>query len=83
MDARSLQKMIEDNIATAHVAVSSPDNVHYEAVVVSDAFEGLLPVKRQQMVYAALGNTITSGEVHALSLKTYTTAQWQDRTPEN
>jgi acid stress-induced BolA-like protein IbaG/YrbA len=33
-------------------------------------------VKKQQKVYATLGDKITSGEVHALTIKTYTSDEW-------
>ena len=48
-----------------------------EAIVVSEAFAGLSPVKKQQMVYAPLNEHITSGELHALTIKAYTPAEWE------
>lgn len=47
-----------------------------------ESFEGLSPVKRQQLIYGALSEEIASGALHAVSIKTYTPAQWQDA-PEN
>jgi acid stress-induced BolA-like protein IbaG/YrbA len=44
-------------------------------VVVSDQFEGKRAVARQQMVYATLQDDIASGELHAISLKTFTPAE--------
>lgn len=49
---------------------------HAHLIVVSEQFEGLLPVKRQQMVYAALQSAIESGAIHAVHMKTFTPAQW-------
>ena len=51
-------------------------------IAVGDAFEGLSPVKRQQLVYAALSDEIASGALHAISIKTFTPVQWQTA-PEN
>jgi acid stress-induced BolA-like protein IbaG/YrbA len=48
--------------------------VHFEAVVVCDSFAGKLPLARHRMVYATLGARM-GGEIHALSLKTLTTAE--------
>lgn len=48
---------------------------HVHVVVVSEAFEGLNAVKRQQLVYGALQSAIASGEIHAVHMKTYTPAE--------
>jgi stress-induced morphogen len=44
---------------------------HWDAVVVSQAFEGKSPVEQHQLVYAALGEAMRE-RIHALQLKTYT-----------
>ena len=77
MDSAALQTHIEQHMDCVHIEVRSADNVHFEAVVVSAAFEGISRVKQQQLVYTALGDKIISGEVHALALKTYTPEAWQ------
>jgi stress-induced morphogen len=48
---------------------------HYQARVVSQAFEGKSPVEQHQLVYRALGDAM-HGPVHALALKTYTPERW-------
>ena len=47
---------------------------HWEAVVVSAAFEGKTLIQRHRMVYDALAEEM-KGPIHALSLKTYTPDQ--------
>jgi len=47
------------------------DGRHFEALIVSSAFEGKRPVQRHQLVYGALGERMRE-EVHALSMKTLT-----------
>lgn len=71
MQAQELEKLIKTAIPDAQVEVRSDDNTHFEAIVISEAFTGKTMVKQHQMVYAALGNSIESNEIHALSLKTY------------
>ena len=44
---------------------------HYQAVIVSAAFDGKSRVQQHQMVYAALGE-LMDGPVHALALETRT-----------
>lgn len=51
------------------------DGYHVEVLVVSDAFEGLRPVQRQQRVYAALGDAIRSGALHAVNIRALTEAE--------
>jgi len=41
-------------------------------VLVSEAFEGLNRVKRQQLVYKLLDGKISSGEIHAVSMRCLT-----------
>ncbi|MGD9946401.1 MAG: BolA family protein [Burkholderiaceae bacterium] len=53
----------------------SGDGQHFEAVIVSAAFEGKRPVQRHQIVYAALGDRMRE-EIHALSMKTLTPAEY-------
>ena len=47
---------------------------HWQATIVSSAFEGKPPVARQRAVFAALGE-LMNGPIHALTLKTLTPAQ--------
>ncbi|MBN9430647.1 MAG: BolA family transcriptional regulator [Burkholderiales bacterium] len=56
----------------------SGDGHHFEAVIVSAAFEGKRPVQRHQIVYAALGDRMRE-EIHALSMKTLTPAEYAEQ----
>ena len=71
MTPEQVQEMIAAGLPDCEVKVSG-DGSHFEAVVIGDIFDGLSLVKKQQKVYATLGDKITSGEVHALTIKTYT-----------
>lgn len=57
------------------------EGCNFQVVAVGEVFEGLSPVKRQQLIYAALAEEIASGALHAISIKTFTPAQWE-RAPE-
>ena len=71
----SIKQGIEAGIACQHVEVAG-DGQHFQAVVVSAAFEGRSRVQRHQMVYAALGDRMRE-EIHALSMKTLTAQEWR------
>ena len=75
MENLEVQKLIEAGLPGADVKVTG-DGSHFEAVVISEAFEGKLPVARQKMVYATLGDLITNGSVHALTIKAFTPEKW-------
>ena len=59
----------------AHVEISG-DGSHFDVLVVSDDFEGVRAVKKQQMVYAVLNDQIASGAMHAVNMKLFTKAEW-------
>lgn len=71
MNATAIQKLIEDGLPGARADVQGDDGVHFEAVVVCEAFQGKLPLARHRMVYATLGE-LMGGAIHALSLRTLT-----------
>ena len=75
MTAEQIQAMIAAGLACDHLEVSG-DGRHWQAVVVSAQFEGLRLIGRHQKVYATLGNKMHNDEVHALSMKTFTPAEW-------
>ena len=49
---------------------------HFDAIVVSPEFEGKNMMQEHRMVYATLGDAITSGRLHALSIKAYTPTEF-------
>ncbi len=75
MQPEQIQALLQAQIADSQVQVSI-DGSHVNVVVVSPAFEGLTPVKKQQLVYAVLSEQIASGAIHAVHMKTYTPQQW-------
>ena len=75
MTAEQLQSLIAAGLPCEHLDVSG-DGHHWSAVIVSPAFEGKRLIARHQLVYATLGQRIQTDEVHALSMKTLTPAEW-------
>jgi acid stress-induced BolA-like protein IbaG/YrbA len=56
------------------------DGQHFEALIVSEAFAGKTRIARHQLVYAALGERMRA-EVHALSMRTLTPAEYATQKP--
>jgi acid stress-induced BolA-like protein IbaG/YrbA len=75
MTAQELQSLISAGLACDHIQVDG-DGRHWEAVIVSPEFEGKRLIQRHQRVYATLGARMHTDEVHALSMKTFTPAEW-------
>lgn len=61
--------------ADVHVVDLTGTQDHYEARVVTKAFEGKSMIEQHQLVYGALGDAI-HGPIHALALTTYTPEVW-------
>jgi acid stress-induced BolA-like protein IbaG/YrbA len=74
LEIEAVAQLIRQGIPGAEVQVSG-DGSHFDAVVVSEAFEGLTPIKKQRLVMDTVKSQIASGELHALSIKTLTPAQ--------
>jgi acid stress-induced BolA-like protein IbaG/YrbA len=75
MTADQLKSLIAAGLPCEHLDVQG-DGRHWFATIVSPAFEGQRPIARHQRVYAALGERLQNDEVHALSMKTFTPAEW-------
>ncbi|NQZ33175.1 MAG: BolA/IbaG family iron-sulfur metabolism protein [Oceanospirillaceae bacterium] len=76
MQAAEVKQIIESQITESQV-ITSGEGCNFEVTVISDVFNGLLPVKRQQLVYKCVNEQISDGTIHALTIKTYTQTQWQ------
>jgi acid stress-induced BolA-like protein IbaG/YrbA len=73
----SIRASIETGLDCERVEVRG-DGHHFEALIVSNAFDALSKVRRHQLVYAALGERMRE-EIHALSMTTLTPAEWAER----
>ena len=78
LSADAIRARIAGELPDAEVVVkdTTGTNDHFEARVVSAAFEGLSMIQQHQRVYAPLRDWLATGELHALALKTYTPAAW-------
>lgn len=51
---------------------------HYQALIVSPAFAGKMMIDQHRLVFGLVQSEVDSGEVHALTLKTYTPEQYNE-----
>ena len=86
MDAQQVQNLIQAGIPDAKVTVSGGEGKFEirdyidkkctllpKEISTTDAFpEGLMPVKRHQLVYATVREQIADGSLHALTIRPLT-----------
>lgn len=84
-----IEHKLRERLAALHVEVIDESHLHaghpgaasggghFRAVIVSPRFAGLSQVAAQRLVYEALADEM-GGEIHALSMRTLTPAQWPE-----
>ena len=75
MSEEEIQQLLQSHIPGCDTEVDI-DGSHVSVMVISDQFEGLNTLKKQQLVYGALNAAIADGRIHAVHMKTYTPAEW-------
>jgi acid stress-induced BolA-like protein IbaG/YrbA len=73
--AAEVRNFIAAGLECTHLEVEG-DGRHFFATIVAADFDGKTRVQRHQRVYAALGDRMRA-QIHALSMKTLTPAEWQ------
>ncbi len=77
MNPDDIKKLIENGLPDCDIKVEGNDGSHFQTTIIGEIFEGKTPVQKQKLVYATLGDKITSGEIHALTIKAYTPKEWE------
>ena len=77
--AADVRNFIAAGLHCTHLEVEG-DGRHFFATIVATEFEGRSRVQRHQCVYAALGDRMRE-QIHALSMKTLTPAEWTAEQP--
>lgn len=67
--------MLQQQLVDCDISVSG-DGSHIDVTIVGDVFDGLRPIKKQQLVYGVLNEHIASGAIHAVNMKLYTRDEW-------
>ncbi len=70
MDKSKIKEIIEETLQGSCAEIEGGEG-KYTANIIYNGFEGLNTVKRHKLVYSALDSYIKSGELHAISLKTF------------
>ena len=78
MDSSTVNSLLEGHLPQCQFNVYGEVS-KYDIEAIGDVFQGLRPVQKQQLVYAALNDNIADGSIHAVNIRTYTEAEWQAR----
>lgn len=79
MLSHEVKTRIESGISQAQCFVNefSGGTDHYAVIVVSHMFEGLSLLSRHRMIMDLFKEEMNTGEVHALTIKAFTSKQWE------
>jgi len=73
---QQIETLIRAGPPCDHLHVEGADGRHFQAIIVSAKFSGLMRVAQHQLVYRALGDAMDS-DIHALTMRTLTPEEWQ------
>lgn len=76
MEVSAIEKLINDAVALDELHVKF-DGSQCTIIAVADFLGELSRVKRQQAIYTPLTQIINDGVIHAVTIKTFTTSDWQ------
>ena len=76
VDVAEIEKLINDAVELDELHVKF-DGSQCKVIAVADFLGELSRVKKQQTIYAPLAEVINAGAIHAVTIKTFTTTEWQ------
>ncbi len=74
MEPTEIKSMLEEALPECEISVQGGDG-KFHVTAVGAVFEGLNPVKRQQSIYKVLNDQISSGAIHAVTMRLLTQAE--------
>lgn len=76
METQEIERILKDNLNLTEVYAQG-ENAHFGVIVVSDEIAAMPKVKQQQTIYAPLMAYFSTGEIHALTIKTFSVEKWK------
>ncbi len=70
------KRVLEKQFLDSDIKIFTDNDKYFNIVIISDLFKSKTLVERQKMIYNVIGEYITTRQVHAVSLKTYTKSEW-------
>lgn len=76
MELSEIERILKENLNLEEVYAQG-ENAHFAVIVVSDEIAAMSKLKQQQTVYAPLMPYFATGEIHALTIKTFSQEKWK------
>ncbi|MCW9698476.1 MULTISPECIES: BolA family protein [unclassified Avibacterium] len=76
METQEIEQILKEALGLEEIYVQG-ENAHFGVIVIDDEIAGLSRLKQQQTIYAPLMQYFSSGEIHALTIKTFTQEKWK------
>ena len=74
MSPKDIETLVASELPNCDIDIEG-GNGKFHISIVGDVFEGLNPVRRQQMIYKMLNSQIESGVIHAVTMQLRTIAE--------
>lgn len=83
---QTLETLFQEQLHPTHLEIidesqqhraRSQEATHLKIIIASERFQGLLTVKRHQLVYQLLGDEFSKG-LHAVTLHLFTPTEWTE-----
>ena len=75
MEIEEVKNLILGEIPDAEIHVQG-EGCNFSVDVISEAFAGVANLNRQKKVLGSIREQITTGEIHAMSVKAFTPQEW-------
>ncbi|MDO4430355.1 MAG: BolA family protein [Lonepinella koalarum] len=76
MEPKQIEAILKEKLGLTEVYAQG-ENAHFGVIVVDDEIAKLSRIKQQQTIYAPLMEYFSTGEIHALTIKTYDQEKWK------
>jgi acid stress-induced BolA-like protein IbaG/YrbA len=77
MLVEEIEKLVKASLPDCDIYVQGEGN-KFQVTAIGEVFAGMSPVKKQQLVYSSVTEYLADGRIHALTIKAYTPAQWEN-----
>ncbi|MBL4820658.1 MAG: BolA/IbaG family iron-sulfur metabolism protein [Gammaproteobacteria bacterium] len=79
MNSELIKQLLDVDLPQCEITVEGGDG-KYLVTVAGNVFEGLNAVKRQQKIYQILSEHISSGAIHAITMRLFTVDEFNATT---
>ena len=74
---KKIELLLKKTLSLQKIYVTG-DNNHIKIIAISDTFTNMNEINRQKIIYKPLISFIENKTIHAISIKTYSTIEWEN-----